>query len=103
MFPERTKSPSLQEQGEYWKRKIHGLQPLQLMTDFPRPPVPSYRRDSAIETLDHHSLVTFCSQNNLTAEITLLTILKILLLRYANQERICVGYFANEAESDVSL
>ncbi|KIO77621.1 hypothetical protein TH53_08205 [Pedobacter lusitanus] len=84
----------LKQQKEYWVKKLSGLSPLNLPTDFPRPAI--QRTNGALLSFKLDSELT-ARLNMLTQEqeatlfITMLTAFKVLLYRYSGQTDICVG------------
>lgn len=75
------------------------FQPLELCTDFPRPPVQSYIRGKEFITLDPYELERFCSAKTTRLEIVVVAVLDMLLHRYTNQQRICIGCLSNDSSS----
>jgi len=78
----------------YWKNKLHGVEPLELPTDYPRPAVQSRRGAMIAFNIDSglsERLQHFCQQQGATLFMTLLASFKVLLYRYSGQEDICVG------------
>ena len=84
----------LTRQQDYWRQQLRGLTPTRLPTDHARPDAPSHsgrlctviiqpQTASAIGELSRHQKVT--------PFITLLTVFKILCVRYLNQTDITVG------------
>ncbi|HHE54555.1 MAG TPA: amino acid adenylation domain-containing protein, partial [Caldithrix abyssi] len=95
----------LEEQINYWKKTI-GLnpEPLNLPTDFPRPPVQTFNGASLdrlypAELLNR--LKTLAHENGATLFMTLLAAFQTLLYRYTNQETILVGSpIANRTQTE---
>jgi amino acid adenylation domain-containing protein len=84
----------LEKKLNYWKEKLHGLSPLQLPTDFPRPPVRSNRGNIlrfALKPELTDQLQALGQQQGATLFMTLLAAFKVLLYRYSGQEDLCVG------------
>jgi hypothetical protein len=103
MFPKREKIRSLTEQEQYWRAKmIRDFQPLELYTDFPRPPVQSYIRGRESITLTDYVAERACSGNHPGPEIVFVSVLAMLLNRYTNQERICIGCLSNDRSRSVA-
>src|SRR5207302_5348146 len=85
----------LQEQIEYWKKKLQGAEPLlALPTDHPRPAVHSGRGGSEgffLEKEIADKLKSMSQSEGSTLFMTLLAVFQILLWRYTLQETILVG------------
>ncbi len=85
----------LEAQLNYWKQQLGGDLPvLQLPTDYPRPPIQTYR--GAQQSLElppglSKLLKTLCQQEGTTLFMVLLATFEILLSRYSGQEDIIVG------------
>ncbi len=78
----------------YWKNKLSGLQPLNLPTDYVRPPVQSTKGQSikfVIEPALTARLEQWAQVHGATPFMALLTAFKILLYRYTGQPDIAVG------------
>ena len=88
-------SEFLESQLSYWKQQLSGNLPiLQLSTDYPRPPVQTYR--GAYQSLElpknlTAALKVLSQQEGVTLFMTLLAAFQILLYRYSGQEDIIVG------------
>src|SRR6185503_1921127 len=70
----------------YWKEKLNGIEPLQLPTDFPRPPLQSTKGASARFTIDKYlveQLKELSQQQESTLFMTLLATFNVLLHRYS--------------------
>ncbi len=85
----------LQTQLNYWKQQL-GSSPLllQLPTDRPRPPVPTYQGASQCLIIPKsltNALKQLSQQHNVTLFVTLLAAFKILLYYYTGQSDIIVG------------
>ena len=80
---------------KYWTQRLGGeLQPLELPSDYPRPPQPSYRGASASIEIPARlvdKLRVLGQQKKATLFMTLLAAFKVLLFRYTNQTDIVVG------------
>jgi len=80
---------------QYWREKLSGqISRLELPTDFPRPPKPTYRGSSYSILLPkalEERLRDLSRQENGTLFITLLTAFKVLLFRYTSQEDVVLG------------
>ena len=84
----------LDQKIAYWKNKLQGVAPLQLPTDFPRPPVQGTRGSKINFTLPRAlslSIEQLSQQEGCTVFMTLLSAFKVLLYRYSGQQDICVG------------
>ncbi len=82
-------------QLEYWKQKLKGAPSrLDLPTDFPRPPVRSWRGDSVNLMLDmevREALRTTARSHDATLFVAMLAVLASLLSRYSGQSDIVIG------------
>ncbi|HND19984.1 MAG TPA: amino acid adenylation domain-containing protein, partial [Acidobacteriota bacterium] len=84
----------MQRQVDYWKTQLADCSPLQLPTDFPRPPIQTHRGS---KTTFHFSpelsekLRTLSQSEGATLFMTLLAGFQTLLYRYSGQDDICVG------------
>jgi hypothetical protein len=80
---------------EYWKRQLEGIpEQLELTTDRPRPPMPTFGADTCMLTLtaeQTEGLKRVSRENEATLYMTLLAGLVVLLSRYSGQEDIVVG------------
>jgi amino acid adenylation domain-containing protein len=86
--------PALQEQLEFWRGRLAGLQTLELPVDKPRPGVPSFsggREPIAITAETNRALDALSEQESVTPFMALLTAFQVMLHRYANQDDIVVG------------
>jgi len=92
---------------DYWRRKLEGAPPLlELPSDRPRPPLPSYRGDM------HHfefspelslALKQLGKQYNATLFMIVAAAFNALLYRYSGSRDICIGYpVAGRSQSQVS-
>ena len=85
----------LQQQLNYWKQQLDGApESLNLASDFPRPGVQSYsgaRHVFSLDTQITKQLKSLAEQQGCTLFMVLLTVFKVLLYRYSNQEDICIG------------
>lgn len=85
---------ALDQQLEYWKKQLAGLQPLELLTDRRRPDVPSGKGSKITFTLSSdltRKLKDLGRQHNATLYMTLLTAYQTLLSQYSGQTDIAVG------------
>ncbi|MDM9379457.1 amino acid adenylation domain-containing protein [Chlorogloeopsis sp. ULAP01] len=90
----------------YWKKQLGGNLPiLQLPTDYPRPPIQTFRGKRKSFTLSTdltEALKTLSRHEDATLFMTLLAGFKTLLHRYSNQEDILVGSpIANRNRNDI--
>ncbi len=84
----------LEQQQNYWKQKLAGLETLQLPTDFVRPSVQSIRGGRIEVNFDRkltQKLEQFSKKEGVTLYMSMLAAFKVLLYRYSGQEDICVG------------
>jgi amino acid adenylation domain-containing protein/non-ribosomal peptide synthase protein (TIGR01720 family) len=84
----------LEKKMAYWRNKLTGILPLNLPTDYKRPPVQS-RRGAYINLKIDNGLTEqvrqLGQQEGATLYMVLLTAFKVLLYRYSGQEDICIG------------
>ncbi|RBL91355.1 non-ribosomal peptide synthase/polyketide synthase [Chitinophaga flava] len=84
----------LAELQQYWEKKLSGLEPLNLSTDYARPAVQS-TNGAVFDLVLDQGLTTAANrlsqQQGTTLFMVLLSVLKVLLYRYSGQEDICVG------------
>ena len=92
---EQYQSAVFEEQLTYWRQQLQGSPPiLELRTDWPRPPVQTFRGAQTSLLLSselYEQLKTLSHQQETTLFMTLLAAFKVLLLRYTGQEDIVVG------------
>ncbi|BAY46081.1 amino acid adenylation domain-containing protein [Scytonema sp. HK-05] len=85
----------LEKQLNYWKQQLAGATPvLELPTDRPRLPVPTYQSAKQSFVLPQNlsaALDTLSQQEDVTLFMTLLAAFKTLLHRYSGQQDILVG------------
>jgi amino acid adenylation domain-containing protein/non-ribosomal peptide synthase protein (TIGR01720 family) len=84
----------LDEKTAYWKKKMSGVKPLQLTTDFKRPAIKT--NNGSILSFDISKQLTdqlsqLSQQQGVSLFMTLLATFKVLLHRYSGDEDICVG------------
>jgi len=95
----------LHEQLDYWRRRLAGLKPLELPTDYPRPPVQSFRgarRFFSLSAQISNELRKLSQREGVTLYMTLLTAWQTLLHRYTDQNDIVVGTdIANRNRSEI--
>src|SRR5207248_1593971 len=85
---------ALEEQLEFWRDRLAGLQTLELPTDKLRPAVPTFSGGREPITISPHvnrSLQSLCEQVSVTPFMALLTAFQVLLQRYTGQDDIAVG------------
>ncbi|MBW4505895.1 MAG: amino acid adenylation domain-containing protein [Scytonematopsis contorta HA4267-MV1] len=95
-----------QKQLDYWKQQLAGIPPLlKLPTDYPRPPVQTFRGATKQFQLNPHlteQLVILSQQSGTTLFMTLLAAFSILLHRFSGQNDICIGSpFANRNRQEL--
>lgn len=86
--------PALQEQLQFWRGRLAGLQTLELPADKPRPAVPSFsggRVPIAITAETNRALEALAEQESVTPFMALLTAFQVMLHRYSGQDDIAVG------------
>jgi amino acid adenylation domain-containing protein len=79
---------------EYWKRQLDGAPPLLLPTDYPRPPVQTFRGsyETFVVPADlTASLYALSRREGVTLFMTLLAAFQTLLYRFAQQSDITIG------------
>ncbi|MFL6332079.1 MAG: amino acid adenylation domain-containing protein [Pyrinomonadaceae bacterium] len=85
----------LERQLSYWRRQLAGAPPaLELPTDFPRPPVQTYRGTHELFALSADvsgQLYALSRREGVTLFMTLLAAYQTLLSRYTGQDDIVVG------------
>ncbi|TCP59315.1 amino acid adenylation domain-containing protein [Tumebacillus sp. BK434] len=84
----------IDEQLRFWKDKLHGLEPLQLPTDHPRPAVLGTSGGSVPVVIPQHvaaELTKIGQSVGATLYSTLLAAFQTLLYRYSGQEDFAVG------------
>ena len=97
---------ALQSQLSYWKQQLDGAPPvLELPSDRPRPPVPTFEGATAPFVLSKElsdSIEELSRQEGLTLFMTLLAAFDTLLLRYSGQSDVVVGSpIANRNRSEI--
>ncbi|MEO0406589.1 MAG: amino acid adenylation domain-containing protein [Cyanobacteria bacterium P01_A01_bin.135] len=92
---EEEQSSRLAQQLAYWKQQLNGPPPLlELPTDFPRPPVQTFRgarQSFALSPQLSATLQTLAKRHQATLFMTLLAAFQALLHRYSQQQDIWVG------------
>ncbi|HEY9874808.1 MAG TPA: amino acid adenylation domain-containing protein, partial [Candidatus Obscuribacterales bacterium] len=95
----------LQTQLDYWRQQLDGISMVNLPTDRPRPPVPTYRGAKQFLELSpslSQALEALSSEQGVTLFITLLAAFQTLLYRYTQQEDIAIGSaIANRNRSEI--
>jgi hypothetical protein len=91
---EQLRGGRLEELLQYWRGQLEGLSLLELPTDHPRPPVPTYRGahhefEVPVELADR--LKSLARTEGVTLHMTLLAAFQVLLSRYSGQKDIAVG------------
>ncbi|WP_075343710.1 non-ribosomal peptide synthetase [Tenacibaculum agarivorans] len=84
----------LENQLSYWEEKLSGVNTLKLPTDYVRPSIQSNKGSSIILGTGKElttSIKSICKQEGVTPFMFMLSVFKVLLLRYSGQEDICVG------------
>ncbi|MCT7982369.1 amino acid adenylation domain-containing protein [Laspinema sp. A4] len=91
---QRLQGEFLETQLSYWQQQLQHLSPLNLPSDRPRPPIPSYRGGKqlfALSTTLTASIKALSQQTETTLFMTLLAAFKTLIYRYTGQTDIAVG------------
>jgi amino acid adenylation domain-containing protein len=95
----------LDQQLQYWKNKLAGIQPIDLPLDHARPAVQSGKGSCLVKTLDKtliKALKELSTQEGATLYMVLLSVFKILLYRYSGSEDIVVGTpIANRRQQEI--
>jgi acyl carrier protein len=85
----------LEKQLSYWKEQLAGVPAtLDLPTDHPRPPRPSFRGSSRYFSIPREisvELNKLCQRQEVTLYMTLLAVLQIVLSRWSGQNDVTVG------------
>jgi hypothetical protein len=99
------KSKIIEDQLLYWKNKLKGMKTLAIPTDFPKPKVQSIRGNTIyflIKKSLRDDLEAVSRKQDVTLFVTMLSVFKILLFRYARQEDISVGVaIANRTKTEI--
>ncbi len=88
------KSDQAEKQRQFWSNKLAGVLPLDLPTDYPRPPVQSFRGAAPRIELPaelHRQLKAYGRRHGATLFVTMLTAFIALLYRYTSQSDISIG------------
>src|SRR4026207_1368012 len=95
----------LEEQILYWRKKLAGVETLELATDRPRPAMQSFNgaaQEFMIGAEATEGLRRLCRESGTTLYMTLLAGFQVLLSRYSGQEDIVVGSpIANRTREEV--
>jgi amino acid adenylation domain-containing protein/non-ribosomal peptide synthase protein (TIGR01720 family) len=91
---ERLSDPALEQQLDYWKHKLAGIEPLELPTDRPRPVLRStcgavVRHDLPADLI--RRLTAVGQAHEATLFMTLTAAVQLLLWRYSHQQDIAIG------------
>ena len=90
----RLQGSLLDEQLAYWKQQLGGLPTLEVPTDRPRPPVPSFR-GALHDVVIHPALVgavkALSQERGVTPFMTMLAAFSALMHRYTGQDDIVLG------------
>jgi len=85
----------LETQINYWKKQLKDAPPrLELPTDYPRPPIQSYKGSHYSHTLTPElteQLNSLSQQEGVSLYMLLLTVFSLLLSRYSRQNDLCIG------------
>src|ERR687887_203124 len=87
-------SPEFEPHLDYWIERLRGLQPLELVTDRPRPTTPTFESDSITTALEREvldGLRALAERSNATLLIVLLAAFKAVLARHTGQSEIVIG------------
>src|SRR5919199_2769982 len=87
-------SPEFQPHLDYWVERLRGLEPLELLTDRPRPTAPTYESDAVTTVLEREvldGLRGLAEKANATLLMALLAVFKAVLARHTAQSEIVVG------------
>ncbi len=90
------KDDVLEAHLDFWQKTLKDVSVLELPTDYPRPPVPSFRGNRIefrIEPEKLKKLQELAKRENATLFMIMLAIWQTLLARYSNQDDISVGSF----------
>ncbi|HEX3029963.1 MAG TPA: condensation domain-containing protein, partial [Clostridia bacterium] len=89
------KSDAVTKEGEYWLSRFSGNLPvLDLPTDYPRPPVQSFKGDRLlikVENVLAESVKNLAGEMSTTPYVVLLAAYSVLLSKYSGQEDIIIG------------
>jgi len=91
---ERLQGTRLEELLSYWREKLAGVPPLELLPDHPRPAVQTFRGGAAPLAVGPESaraLERLSREQGVSLFVTVLAAFQVLLLRYTGQEDFAVG------------
>ena len=92
---ELLETPAMQRQMDYWKNTLDGASTiLNLPTDYPRPPIQSFRGDTQffnIESKIVNQLNALARKEGVTLYMVLLAAFQLLLSKYTHQDNFVVG------------
>jgi hypothetical protein len=91
---EQAQTPEFQAHLDYWRIQLKDVPPLQLPTDYVRPPILTNRGQQFSFPFPSElpsKIQQFSKEEKVTSFITLISAFYALLYRYTNQEDICVG------------
>jgi amino acid adenylation domain-containing protein len=91
---ERFRGALLEREVRHWRERLEGVQTLAPATDHPRPPVPSFRGAScpiAVDAAVVEALGAIGRREGATLFMALMAAFTVLLVRYTDQDDICVG------------
>lgn len=91
---EHLSGDELTKQQSYWQQQLTGLTPLNLPTDFARPPIAGHQGDSVVFNINRETtqaINQLAKQQGATLFMTLMAAFKVLLSRYSRQDDVCVG------------
>ncbi|HJT73166.1 MAG TPA: condensation domain-containing protein, partial [Chitinophaga sp.] len=94
----------MEEQLAYWKKRLSGLTPVYLPSDFPRTAIQSVRGKTIYFHIEQElgdALQALSHEENVTLFMTMLAAFKVLLYRYTGQQDIGVGVaIANRTQEE---
>ncbi|MCP4162574.1 MAG: amino acid adenylation domain-containing protein, partial [Deltaproteobacteria bacterium] len=97
--------PSVKTIVDYWREKLENPPVLELSTDYPRPPELSFSGGFVPVSIDEKIVAKIndiCNKKKITPFVFLLSVFKIFLYRYSNQNDISVGtVVANRSNMDI--
>ncbi|UII31895.1 amino acid adenylation domain-containing protein [Fulvivirga ulvae] len=89
----------------YWKEQLHGLKPIYLPTDMPRPTVQSTRGDTQYFYLDKElseQLKRVSLEQGATLFMTMLSVFKVMMHKYTRETDLAIGVaIANRTRKEV--
>jgi len=96
---------ALQEELEYWRKQLAGIENLKLPTDHPRPAILTYRgasRRFVVEREVSEKLRELCQREGVTLFMALMAAFKVVLMRYGGVEDVSIGtVIANRTRKEV--